>query len=113
MIKNVVIASGLLVFAGATVASERPTVAESNGFKACLAAAERDAKYLRVDDTYYINHGEESRTYYLNGVGRTPETAGRLRIACETDASGRRVTDLAVQEGRFVPRFANNEVASN
>jgi hypothetical protein len=100
--------------AGVAAAADKPTVAESNGFKSCVAAAERDARELRIESTYYIKHDDESRTYYLNGNGRTADAVGRIRIACETNASGRRVTDLAVASGRFVPRFeAAGEVAAN
>lgn len=112
MIKHSAIASTLLLIAGAVHASDTPTIAESNGFKACVAAAERDAQFLRVHSTYYIRHGEGTLTYYLNGSGRTSEGAGNLRIACETNATGRRVTDLAVDAGRYVGRLAS-EVASN
>jgi hypothetical protein len=112
MIKHAVLASGLLMIAGVAAAGSTPTVAESNGFKACLSAAERDTKFLKVEKTYFINQGESSRIYYLNGSGRTAEGTGRLRIACETDATGRRVTDLAVDTGRYVPRFAS-DVAAN
>lgn len=112
MIKHTAIATGLLLLAGAVSASETPTIVESNGFKACVAAAERDANFLRIDSTYYIKHGDETLTYYLNGSGRTSDGAGRLRIACETNATGRRVTDLAVESGRYVGRLAS-EIASN
>jgi hypothetical protein len=112
MIKHTAIASGLLLLAGAVSASDNPTIVESNGFKACVAAAERDAKYLRVDSTFYIKHGEDSHTYYLNGSGRTSAGTGNVRIACKTNASGRRVTDLAIDSGRYVGRIAS-EIASN
>jgi len=113
VIKQAVLATGLAMVAG-VAAADVATIAESNGFKTCVAAAERDAKLLRVESTYYIKHEDESRTYYLNGSGRTADATGRIRIACETNASGRRVTDLTVASGRFVPRFeAAGEVAAN
>jgi len=112
MLKHTAIASTLLLLAGAVSASDNPTIVESNGFKACVAAAQRDARFLQVDSTFYIKHGEETLTYYLNGSGRTAAGTGSVRIACETNATGRRVTDLSVDSGRYVGRLAS-EIAAN
>jgi len=106
MIRQAAIATGVLLIAGAAAADGPATLAESAGFKNCVSVAERSARYLRVENTYYINETADSRTYYLNGSGQIAEGAGRIRIACETNATGRKVTAMTVDTGRFVPRLA-------
>jgi len=113
MIKHAALATGLLLFAGVAAADGIPTLADSNGYKNCVNAAERGADFLRVDSTYYIKQEDGSRTYYLNGTGRTTDSSGRLRIACETDARGYNPTVVALESGRFVPRPAAGDVAAN
>ena len=44
VIRQTVLATGLTMVAGVAAAADTPTIAESNGFKSCVAAAERDAR---------------------------------------------------------------------
>jgi len=114
MIKQAAIATSLILFAGVASANPPSSFAQATGLQNCLAAAERDARFLRTERTYYVNESGESRIYYINGVGRLADGSGAVRIACETTASGRRVLDVSVDGGRYAPVFATGtELAAN
>lgn len=106
MIRQALAATGLTLIAGIAVAGAPSSFSESNGLKNCVNAAAQDARYLRVQSTYFINQTEDGRTYYINGVGQTAAGAGHVRIACETTVNGRRVLAVSVDSGRYAPRNA-------
>lgn len=107
MIKQTIVATGLLLGASLAAADTAGSFAHSTGFKNCVTAAERDARYLRVESTYYLNEAGDNRIYYLNGSGQTANGSGQVRIACETSPSGRKVMAVTVDTGRYAPRFAD------
>jgi hypothetical protein len=108
MIRQAFLCSGLLMLAGGAAAAAPGSMAESNGFRNCVSAAERVARFLRVDSRYLVRENTGSRTLYLNGSGRLDDRAGSLRIACETTPGGHRVLAVTVEEGRFAPRMTED-----
>ena len=87
MIKHVVAATSLVFLAGTALAGEAGSMARSNGFQKCVNAVDQDTRYLRVEPKYFTHSREESRTYYMNGVGYRSDVSGPIRIACETTSA--------------------------
>jgi hypothetical protein len=112
MIRESLLAAGLLLVAGVAMADTRGSFADSRGYNNCVRVAESKSGHLRVDSRYYIDQQTGTRIYYLNGSSEprsngVPHSGpGPVRIACETTASGHRVLGIDVSTGQYVARMA-------
>ena len=103
---NKILTGVVLTLGVATVASAAGVSAE-RGFERCAGELETEFKGngLVLDRTYLLKKSTASKTYYINGnVWDVNGERQDLRTSCVTDSSGKNVTALTTDSGRYVSR---------
>lgn len=102
--KHILSAVGAVLVAGASMAAhaQPSNPIEFRGYSMCVGAAEEQVSGLVTTREYFINRSASKNQYFINGTAWASGDRVAVRVACETSRSGRKLLDLAVDEGRFV-----------
>lgn len=95
---------GAVLVAGASLAAfaQPSNPVELRGYSTCIDAAQTQVTGLVTTREYFINRSAAKRQYFINGTAWDAGDRVDVRVACETSRSGRKLLDLAVDQGRFV-----------
>lgn len=97
-----VIGAVLVAGASLTAFAQPSNPIEFRGYATCVDAAEAQVSGLVTTREYFISRSAQKNQYYINGTAWEAGDRVDVRVACETNRSGRRLLDLAVDGGRFV-----------
>lgn len=105
------IAATLAVAVSGGAHAVQSTPSEFRGYQACLDANEANFSGLVTERDYLLSRTETGRIYYINATAW--ENGERVPVAftCETTASGRLVSNRAVDATQFVRAPESVQVA--
>jgi len=99
------ILTGMVLTFGLSTAASASSLVTERGFKQCEAELQTQFRGagLVLDRTYLVKKAADTTNYFINGnVWDANGERQKLRTSCVTDTSGRNVTALGTDSGRYV-----------
>ncbi|HSG88568.1 MAG TPA: hypothetical protein VLA56_05105 [Pseudomonadales bacterium] len=96
--------AGAVLIATASLGAQAQVSTESEfrGYSTCIDAAKDEVKGLVTSRDYFIARNSDASQFFINGTAWNDGDRVAVRVACDTSRNGRKLLDLAIDDGRFV-----------